>query len=116
MLETLDLTKQLQPKLYARRVAKEQLRLRQLQFQIYDERIPVLCLFGATRNSWYFSEIWPAFQQAVPSAAERVQTKTIPEADPGFSLPAHTREFLDTVLGWMEAPAGAEPRRVSAGG
>ncbi|MFY3745938.1 alpha/beta hydrolase [Anaeromyxobacter sp. Red801] len=66
-------------------------------------RIPVLCLFGATRNSWYFSELWPGFRASAPGAEARVSTKSIQDADPGFSLPEHAREFLDTVLGWADA-------------
>jgi pimeloyl-ACP methyl ester carboxylesterase len=65
--------------------------------------IPVLCLFGATRNSWYFSEIWPSLQLASPRAQECVRTKSIQDADPGFSLPEHTRAFLETVLEWTVA-------------
>jgi len=83
-----------------------------------ERRIPVLCLFGATRNSWYFSEIWPAFRRAVPGAEARVKTKTIQDADPGFSLPAHTRECLDAVVSWTEAHGGprAKPRARTAVG
>lgn len=79
--------------------------------------IPVLCLFGATRNSWYFSEIWPSLRQSSPRADERVRTKSIQDADPGFSLPEHTREFLDTVVAWTEENgAGGEPGRRAAAG
>lgn len=70
-------------------------------------RIPVLCLFGATRNSWYFSEIWPALERAAPGAAERVRTRNIQDADPGFSLPAHTAEFLEVVLAWIDEFGGS---------
>ena len=45
MLEALDLHSRLPEKLYARRMAAQQLRLRELQFQIYDRQIPVLALF-----------------------------------------------------------------------
>ena len=79
-----------------------------------ERRIPILCLFGATRNSWYFSEIWPAFQAAVPGAEQRVGTKSIQDADPGFSLPEHCREFLETVTAWVEArraPGAEAPKR-----
>lgn len=70
-------------------------------------RIRILCLFGATRNSWYFSEIWPALRHGMAGADEAVTVKTIPNADPGFSLPEHTREFLDAALSFIEAqPAG----------
>ena len=45
MLETVDLAKKLSEKQYWKRIARQQLRLRQLQFRIYDERVPVLALF-----------------------------------------------------------------------
>ena len=80
--------------------------------------IPVLCLFGATRNSWYFSEIWPALRLASAGTEERVRTRSIQDADPGFSLPEHTREFLETVLSWTETHGGrrAAPRQRAASG
>ena len=83
---------------------------------VMKRRIPVLCLFGATRNSWNFDEIWPALLQAAPGARQRVLTKSIQDADPGFSLPEHSREFLDTVLGWTEEHGGtaAVPRTRAA--
>ncbi|ACL66301.1 conserved hypothetical protein [Anaeromyxobacter dehalogenans 2CP-1] len=70
-------------------------------------RIPVLCLFGATHNSWYFSELWPGFRTSAGGAEARVSTKSIPNADPGFSLPEHARAFLDAVIGWAEARGGS---------
>jgi polyphosphate kinase 2 (PPK2 family) len=45
MLENVDLGKKLSEKQYWKRIARQQLRLRQLQFKIYDERVPVLALF-----------------------------------------------------------------------
>ena len=45
MLETIDLTKKLSEKAYAKRVAQQQLRLRELHFRMYEERIPALALF-----------------------------------------------------------------------
>jgi hypothetical protein len=79
--------------------------------------IPVLCLFGATRNSWYFSEVWPSLQLASPRAQERVRTQSIQDADPGFSLPEHTRAFLETVLEWTAAHGAsrAAPDRRATG-
>lgn len=79
--------------------------------------IPMLCLFGATRNSWYFAEIWPALRLGVAGADQRVRTHSIQDADPGFSLPEHTRQFLDTVLAWVAEQGGAraEDRARAAG-
>jgi len=45
MLENVDLGKKLSEKQYAKRIARQQLRLRQLQFKIYEEQLPVLALF-----------------------------------------------------------------------
>ena len=45
MLETLDVSKKLSEKQYWKRIARQQLRLRQLQFRLYDEQVPVLALF-----------------------------------------------------------------------
>ncbi|HEY7666785.1 MAG TPA: polyphosphate kinase 2 [Actinomycetota bacterium] len=45
MLEAVDLGKKLSEKQYWKRIARQQLRLRNLQFRIYDERVPVLALF-----------------------------------------------------------------------
>ena len=45
MLEAADLGKTISEKAYWKRIAKEQLRLRQLQFRIYDVQVPVLAVF-----------------------------------------------------------------------
>ena len=45
MLETVDLGKTIGEKPYWKRIAKEQLRLRQLQFRLYDAQVPVLAVF-----------------------------------------------------------------------
>jgi polyphosphate kinase 2 (PPK2 family) len=45
VLEAVDLGKKLSEKQYWKRIARQQLRLRNLQFRIYDERVPVLALF-----------------------------------------------------------------------
>jgi polyphosphate kinase 2 (PPK2 family) len=45
MLENVDLGRKLSEKQYWKRIARQQLRLRQLQFRIYDARMPVLALF-----------------------------------------------------------------------
>ena len=45
MLEHVDTGKKLSEKQYWKRIARQQLRLRQLQFQMYDEQLPVLALF-----------------------------------------------------------------------
>ncbi len=45
MLEAVDLGKKLPEKQYWKRIARQQLRLRNLQFRLYDEQLPVLALF-----------------------------------------------------------------------
>ena len=45
MLETVDLGVALPEKVYARRIAAQQLRLRELQFKMYERQLPVLALF-----------------------------------------------------------------------
>jgi polyphosphate kinase 2 (PPK2 family) len=45
MLESVDLTKRLGQKAYERRIAAQQLRLRELHFEIYEHQVPVLALF-----------------------------------------------------------------------
>jgi AMP-polyphosphate phosphotransferase len=45
MLETLDMTKKLSEKQYEEQVGRNQVRLRELEFQIYKKQVPVLCLF-----------------------------------------------------------------------
>ena len=45
MLESVDLTRRLGPKAYRKRVAEQQLRLRGLQFRMYERKMPVLALF-----------------------------------------------------------------------
>src|SRR5262245_17067724 len=45
MLENADLDKKLSEKQYWKRIARQQVRLRQLQFKMYDEQVPVLALF-----------------------------------------------------------------------
>ena len=45
MLESVDLRRKITGKAYDRRIATEQVRLRDLQFRIYEKQVPVLCLF-----------------------------------------------------------------------
>jgi len=45
MLEHVDVGKKLSEKQYWKRIARQQVRLRQLQFKLYDKRVPVLALF-----------------------------------------------------------------------
>jgi len=45
VLETLALTRRLTPRAYAERIARAQLRLRELHFRMYDRQLPVLALF-----------------------------------------------------------------------
>src|SRR6185503_1394310 len=45
MLENVDTGKKLSEKQYWKRIARQQLRLRQLQFKLYDARVPVLAVF-----------------------------------------------------------------------
>lgn len=45
MLEAIDLGKAIGEKPYWKRITKEQLRLRQLQFRLYDAQVPVLAVF-----------------------------------------------------------------------
>lgn len=45
MLENVDVGKKLSEKQYWKRIARQQLRLRQLQFRIYEQQLPVLALF-----------------------------------------------------------------------
>ncbi len=45
MLETLDMTKKLSEKQYEEQIGRHQVRLRELEFQIYKKQVPVLCLF-----------------------------------------------------------------------
>ena len=45
MLENVDLGKKLSEKQYWKRIARQQVRLRQLQFKLYDKQVPVLALF-----------------------------------------------------------------------
>jgi polyphosphate kinase 2 (PPK2 family) len=45
MLEKVSTNKKLPPKEYEEQLPREQLRLRELEFQIYKRQVPVLCLF-----------------------------------------------------------------------
>jgi polyphosphate kinase 2 (PPK2 family) len=45
MLETLDMKKKLSEKEYTEQSGKAQVRLRELEFQLYKKQVPVLCLF-----------------------------------------------------------------------
>jgi polyphosphate:AMP phosphotransferase len=45
MLETLDMNQKLSRKVYDQELPKEQLRLRDLEFQLYKKQVPVLCVF-----------------------------------------------------------------------
>lgn len=45
VLETVDLTRKLSPRAYAKRLAREQLRLRDLHFRMYERQLPALALF-----------------------------------------------------------------------
>ena len=45
MLESVELSRRLSSKAYGRRIAAQQLRLRTLQFRMYEERVPVLAVF-----------------------------------------------------------------------
>jgi polyphosphate kinase 2 (PPK2 family) len=45
MLEHVDVGKKLSEKQYWKRIARQQVRLRQLQFKLYEKRVPVLALF-----------------------------------------------------------------------
>jgi polyphosphate kinase 2 (PPK2 family) len=42
MLETVDLARKLSPKAYEKRIAREQLRLRELHFRMYEKQLPAL--------------------------------------------------------------------------
>ena len=72
-----------------------------------ERRMRILCVFGATRNSWFFAEIWPALEKAHRAGARRLGVVTIQDADPGFSLPPHTREVLEKVTAWVEQQPAA---------
>jgi polyphosphate kinase 2 (PPK2 family) len=45
VLEGIDLGRRLPEKTYGKRIAREQLRLRELHFRMYDEQVPVLAVF-----------------------------------------------------------------------
>jgi len=45
MLETLDMTRKLTPKQYEEQIGRAQVRLRELEFQVYKQQLPVLCVF-----------------------------------------------------------------------
>jgi polyphosphate kinase 2 (PPK2 family) len=45
MLEKLDMTQKLTKDEYAEQIGKVQVRLRELEFQVYRKKVPVLCLF-----------------------------------------------------------------------
>ena len=45
MLETLDMTRKLTPKQYEEQIGRAQVRLRELEFQVYKQKLPVLCVF-----------------------------------------------------------------------
>jgi polyphosphate kinase 2 (PPK2 family) len=45
MLEILDMTRKLTPKQYEEQIGRAQVRLRQLEFQVYKQKLPVLCVF-----------------------------------------------------------------------
>ena len=45
MLETLDMTRKLTPKQYEEQIGRAQVRLRELEFQVYKQQVPVLCVF-----------------------------------------------------------------------
>ncbi len=45
MLENVDTGKKLSEKQYWKRIARQQVRLRQLQFKLYDKQLPVLAVF-----------------------------------------------------------------------
>ncbi|MBN2195885.1 MAG: alpha/beta hydrolase [Polyangiaceae bacterium] len=68
-----------------------------------QRRVHLFCLFGSTYNSWYFSEIQAGLLAGTPAHSDHLDVRTIMDADPGFSLPEHTRQFLDTVTEWLES-------------
>jgi AMP-polyphosphate phosphotransferase len=45
MLETLEMNRKLSEKQYEEQIGQSQVRLRELEFQLYKKQIPVLCLF-----------------------------------------------------------------------
>jgi polyphosphate kinase 2 (PPK2 family) len=45
MLESVDLTRRLGEKAYGKKIAQQQLRLRELQFRMYDKQVPCVALF-----------------------------------------------------------------------
>ncbi|HYX70949.1 MAG TPA: polyphosphate kinase 2 [Terriglobales bacterium] len=45
MLENLDMTRKLTPKQYEEQIGRAQVRLRELEFQVYKQKLPVLCVF-----------------------------------------------------------------------
>jgi AMP-polyphosphate phosphotransferase len=45
MLEKLDMTQKLSKEEYSDEIGKAQVRLRELEFQLYRRKIPVLCMF-----------------------------------------------------------------------
>ena len=45
MLESVDLARKLSAKAYGKKIAREQLRLRELHFRMYERQFPALALF-----------------------------------------------------------------------
>lgn len=77
-------------------------------------RIPILCVFGATYNSWYFAEVKQGLIGDDPDAAGRIEMRVVQDADPGFSLPPHTREFFKAIFEWLDASNRPWPMRLAS--
>jgi dienelactone hydrolase len=65
-------------------------------------RVPVLCVFGNTRNSWHFNEILPALRRSGRGVEPPLRVVTIEGADHGFSLPLHEQAATRAVASWAE--------------
>jgi uncharacterized protein len=68
--------------------------------------VALLCIFGSTFNAWYFAEIRSGLFAGAPGGGRRFRLHGIPDADPGYSLPDHTRQFLEEVGRWSTSEEG----------
>jgi AMP-polyphosphate phosphotransferase len=84
VLESVDLGKKLSEKQYWKRITREQLRLRRLQFRLYEEQVPLLALF----EGWDAAGKGGAIRR-VTGALDARASRVVPIAAPTDEERAH---------------------------
>ena len=64
--------------------------------------IKTFFIFSSNHNAWNFDEIKAGLISNNKIALNNITQHTIKNADPGFSIPEHSREFIDITVNWLK--------------